>query len=308
MKSRLFMFTYLLTIGITVHAQELLTENFDNSSFSTRGWYDIGSIVTSSTDKVGATGSSLEMKFPAGATTPIGRGMRHLITGSDSVYLRYAIKFSNSWTGSNKNYHPHMFYFLTNKDDKWIGPAETHLTLYVEQNEGKMLLAIQDTKNVDQANIGNDLTNTTENRGVAGCNGQSDVYNDNCYKSGTLYRNEKKWKSSTENFNNQPGSTDQTKWHIVEAFVKLNSISSGIAVADGILTVQVDGNTVISHDDVMFRTAVNSDMKINQFFIGPYIGDGAPVDQAFWIDDLFISDNLPLLAKPKPPTNLQVIN
>ena len=90
--------------------------------------------------------------------------------------------------------------------------------------------------------------------------------------------------------------------------MKLNSISFGIAVADGILTVQVDGNTVISHDDVMFRTAVNSDMKINQFFIGPYIGDGAPVDQTFWIDDLFISDNLPLLAKPKPPTNLQVIN
>jgi len=62
--------------------------------------------------------------------------MRHSFTASDAVYIRYYVKYSDNWQGSNKPYHPHEFYLLTTADDRWIGPSNTHFTAYIEQNEG----------------------------------------------------------------------------------------------------------------------------------------------------------------------------
>jgi hypothetical protein len=36
----------------------------------------------------------------------------------------------------------------------------------------------------------------------------------------------------------------------------------------------------------MFRTGAHANMQLNQLVIGPYIGDGSPVDQYFWVDNL----------------------
>ena len=48
----------------------------------------------------------------------------------------------------------------------------------------------------------------------------------------------------------------------------------------------LDGNLLMNHDNVLFRTGQFPTMKFNQFVIAPYIGDGSPVDQTLWIDDL----------------------
>jgi len=41
---------------------------------------------------------------------------------------------------------------------------------------------------------------------------------------------------------------------------------------------------------VLMRTAQHADMKFNQFIIAPWIGDGSPIDQTFWLDDLVVAN------------------
>jgi hypothetical protein len=48
-------------------------------------------------------------------------------------------------------------------------------------------------------------------------------------------------------------------------------------------------------------------MKFNQLIFSPYIGDGSPVDQSLWIDDLAISTEIPMNdLSPLAPRKLRV--
>jgi hypothetical protein len=49
-------------------------------------------------------------------------------------------------------------------------------------------------------------------------------------------------------------------------------------------------------------------MKFNQFVMAPYMGNGSPVDQSFWIDDLTVATAPPatVVAAPAPPSNLSL--
>jgi hypothetical protein len=66
----------------------------------------------------------------------------------------------------------------------------------------------------------------------------------------------------------------------------MNSIAGGKGVVDGIMRYWLDGRLVITYDHILYRTAVNADQQFNQLLIAPYIGDGSPVAQTMWIDDL----------------------
>src|SRR5262249_16483834 len=159
---------------------------------ASRGWYDNTSVALSSAQHAPGSTNSLEYTFNQGATNPTaGSTLRHKFTASDSVYLSYWVKYSTNWVGSQKPYHPHEFYLLTNMDGDWPGLSFDYLTTYIEQNGGTPLIGIQDGSNVDQSKIGVNLVGVTENRGVAGCNGSSDGYPDNCYSNGSAYVNEK---------------------------------------------------------------------------------------------------------------------
>ncbi|MDZ7697233.1 MAG: hypothetical protein U5R49_10030 [Deltaproteobacteria bacterium] len=130
--------------------------------------------------------------------------------------MSFYVKYSENWEGSNKPYHPHEIYLLTNKDDAWAGPAYSHLTAYIEQNEGEPLLGIQDGKNIDEANINVDLTGRTESRAVAGCNGNSDgTAKDSCYRVGNVHWNGKGWRSGTVLFSDDPGDNYKSDWHFI---------------------------------------------------------------------------------------------
>jgi hypothetical protein len=58
-------------------------------------------------------------------------------------------------------------------------------------------------------------------------------------------------------------------------------------------------------------------MKFNQMLLLPFIGDGSPVDQTFWIDDLTLALVRPTPPPPPPtssssqvpaaPTNLRIV-
>jgi hypothetical protein len=310
--STFFLIASLLVGFGSGHAQILFSEDFEDSNFRARGWYDSANPRLSSTERVAGSTKSLEFRFRKGAIKPDsaaaidGQGtMRKKFQATDSVYIRFYVKYSANWVGSNVGYHPHEFYLLTNKDGDWTGPAFTSLTFYVEQNGGRPKFGFQDSVNIDKANIGRDLTGITEYRGVAGCNGDSDGHGKgDCYASGSNYRNGKLLKTSSVLFGDSPGPYYKNDWHLVEVYVKLNSIVSGKGVKDGVLQYWFDGQPVMDYRNVVLRTGRNADMKFNQFIIGPYIGVGSPVDQTFWVDNLVLATSRIGDSKPSPPRNL----
>jgi len=292
------------TLSLSANASTLLEEKFDSTGLAARGWFGATNAPVTTTQHINGSLGSLEMHYPIGAVTAVGLPgpLRHTFTANDAVYVRYYVKYSDNWQGSNKPYHPHEFYLLTTADDSWIGPGNTHFTAYIEQNEGFLRLSMQDSLNIDAANIGVDLTDVTESRAVAGCNGNPDGVNSNCYKSGASYRNNKAYRSATMDFTDSQGPNYKGSWHKIEAFLKFNTITNGKGNQDGIMMLWQDGKPVIDRKNVIMRTAVNATMKFNSILIGPYIGDGSPVDQITWIDDLLVSDTNLMVSPPMPPT------
>jgi hypothetical protein len=282
--------------AIAVAAQPILVleEHFEDTNFAARGWYDGAKVTLSSTEHIAGSKNSVEFHWRKGGTTPASGGaFRRKFSPSESVYVSYWVKYSTNYTGSNKPYHPHEFLLMTTRNGDWDGPAFTHLTGYIEQNEGTPVLAIQDGQNIDETRIGEDLTAITENRSVAGCNGNHpDGYASvDCYRSGTGHWNGKVWKTGQPYFQNDVGAFYKSDWHHVAAYFKLNSIVDGKGVGDGELRYWYDGTLIIEHTNALMRTGANPDMKWNQFLMAPYIGDGSPVDQSMWVDDLRIASD-----------------
>jgi hypothetical protein len=315
MINRFLVSTFFLSVSLLVgynssHAQILFSENFQDGNFTSRGWYDNTNPKLSTTERAPGSTSSLEFRFRPGSILPdsataIGRQgtMRKKFQATDSLYVRYHVKYSSNWVGSL-----HEIQTLTNKDGDWTGPAFTRMTFYIETLGGRGRFGFQDSINIDTGNIGKDLTNITENRGVGGCNGDSDGHGKgDCYLAGSNYRNGKWWKSDTVLFGNSHGPYYKNDWHLVEVFVKLNSIVDGKGVRNGIIQYWLDGQPIMDHRNVVLRTGRNPDMKFTQFIFGPYIGASSTVDQTFWVDNLVVAtsriggDN-----QPKPPQNLRV--
>ena len=278
--------------AIAADATLLMEEKFEDLNFGTRGWYDGSGPVLTTVEHIPGSTKSAEYRWEVGKTSPVGAGaFRHKFTASDAIYVSYWVKYSTNYTGSNRPYHPHEFNLLTTKNTDYWGPAYSHLTGYIEQNEGKPMLLLQDGQNIDETKIGVDLTGVTESRAVAGCNGsyQDGYANMDCYQSGNVHWNGKAWKASEVYFKDTPGANYKADWHRVEAYFKMNSIANAKGVPDGVLRYWMDGALLIESTNVVMRTAVNADMKWNQLLIAPYIGDGSPVAQTMWIDDVRIS-------------------
>ena len=50
---------------------------------------------------------------------------------------------------------------------------------------------------------------------------------------------------------------------------------------------------LISSDEILFRTGAHAGMAFDQFAMLPYIGDGSPIDQSSWVDDLLVATAKP---------------
>jgi len=296
-------FTATLLLPRPGRAQTVLfSEAFENTSYSARGWYDTSGGALSTAEHLPGSAASYECHFASGATGCSGGSPgRHLFTATDSVYLSFFIKHSASWAGSGQAYHPHMFYFLTDQNAQYVGPAYTHLTAYIEENQGYPQLAMQDGQNIDETKINQNLVGVTESRAVAGCNGvPTNIGADSvsCYiASGSTHWNGVTWKGPGAVFF---GST-KTSWHQVEAYFKLNTVSSGVGQANGVVQYWVDGQLVIDHHNVILRTGAYPTMKFNQLLVGFHIGDGSPVDQTLWIDNLTVATGPPTTSPDGPP-------
>lgn len=274
----------------------LFSEDFEDADFAGRGWYDTTNLVLSTSEHVPGSTSSVEFRFEAGAPVPTSGGSaRMLFDETEEVYVSYWVKYSANWEGSNQTYHPHELYFVTNEDDAYIGPSSTHLTAYVEQNEGVPLLAIQDSLNIDTTRVGEDLTAVTEDRAAAGCNGgfPAEGYTLlDCYDVGE-WRNGKEWRVDRSYFTDEAGPNHKNDWHHIEAYFRLNTIVDGVGQSDGVVRYWYDGTLLIDHDNVLLRTGLHPAMRFNQFLLAPYIGDGSPVEQSMWVDDLSVATARP---------------
>jgi len=292
-------------------------ELFEDTNFADRGWYDNIALILSDKEHIPGSKKSVEFHFKKGEKTPVsGTAIRHKFPETESVYVSFYVKYSENWEGSNKPYHPHEIYLLTNKDGDWTGPAYTYLTAYIEQNEGEPLLAIQDGRNIDEANINVDLTDKTENRAVAGCNGNTDGTGKTaCYRVGTVHWNGKTWRAGRIYFADASGEMFKNDWHFVEAFIKLNRIVDGKGFPDGVIKYWFDGKMIIDHENILMRTGMHPNMRFNQLLVGPWISDNSPAEQTMWIDDLTVSSvrgsrdikTFGRVAEPlKSPTGLRV--
>ncbi|WP_206079422.1 hypothetical protein [Polyangium spumosum] len=285
----------------------LFEETFEDGDFAARGWYDGAEGALSTAEHAPGSATSFECAFaPGGTACAQGKPARHPVTPTNSVYLRFWLKFSDDWVGSGKPYHPHMFHFLTNEDDKWVGPSHTYLTTYTEVVQGKAFLGLQDSKNVD---LGCILRNNgtfvgcngsfddymfTEDRSACACNGLAGlVEGRDCFANGDgTWYSSRHWTADGA-FTDAAGPNAKNTWHLVEVYFELNTIENGIGLPNGKIRWVQDGKTLIESDEILFRTGAHPDMQFNQFAMLPYIGDGSPVDQRFWVDDLMVATARP---------------
>ena len=168
---------FLTLTPVSVFGDDLLNETFNDNSVSERGWYDSGAnsaIIAIDPQR----GKVLEYAYNSGASSATSGTLRHLFTASDEVSVSFYLKYQSGWSWTGLNYGPHEMYLLTNKDHSYKGPAESHLTTYIEMQNGIQEIGFQDALNIDQNQIGITLKGITENRGVFGCNGTSDTYPD----------------------------------------------------------------------------------------------------------------------------------
>jgi hypothetical protein len=234
-------------------------ETFDDAKLLERGWYD-GDKFAIASEGARAGKGCIEYRWDAGTTNPASSsGMRRLFEPTESVAVRFHIKLSKGWGWTNRGYHPHLMHFMTTENQKFHGPAASHLTVYMEPQNGKLRLAAQDIQNKDQPH---GLTQGPLRGG----------YNAEVYDSeDVLFKDD--------------------QWHCVEAFFQLNSLdlAADKPNRDGIVRGWFDGKLVIDRNDVILRSTDFPKMKFNQYLLTPYFGPGLlPHEQTLWIDELSV--------------------
>jgi len=111
-----------------VHTTEtlLFEELFEDTNWTSRGWYDGPKMRITSSEHIPGSGHSCVWHWKeAGDITPEGGGARVLFAPVTSVTLSFYIKHSANWEWTGVNWHPHEFHFITDVDPPYIGPAYT---------------------------------------------------------------------------------------------------------------------------------------------------------------------------------------
>jgi len=293
----------------TVSAQDsgqpktIFEETFEDTTYTSRGWYDYSEqFQTSSAQHAENSQHSCWFHWASsGDQLPVQKGARAHMDPVEGLTLTFHIKFSDNWTWTGVGWHPHFIMFTTSEDDDYIGPAYTHLTLYVEPVDGKLVFGEQDGLNIDLTHLNQNLVGLSENRAVAGGNGDPDGYGGNAYLLGNVTTNTKQIGTDSLCFREETGPFYKADWHTIKAHIQLNSIIDGKGVANGVVQYWYDGKLVQDHHDLMLRTGRHPNMKLNHFLLLPYFGPGVPHEQSIWIDDIQIIQDEQTLPAVDPP-------
>jgi hypothetical protein len=275
-------------------ANVFFQESFDDANLGARGWYDNTGLLITTSEHTGSAGSSAQFHFLAGATTPTSGGaIRHKFPASNSMYVAYDVKYSTNWVGSAHTYHPHEFYALSTWDADYDGLSNDWLTLYLEenyQNGGIPRMSMQDNKAINSAlgALPINVVSLTENRSTAGCNGMVEANMGwECWNGPPWYN--LKQLNGPVVFQPNPGAGYKNNWNHVEAYYQLNTIVNGVGQANGVMQYWFNGTLIIDRHDILFITGARAGLQLSQFVIAPYIGDGSPVDQSMWVDNITVA-------------------
>lgn len=289
--------TTLVTAGDTVVAMAEGTQlqfiDFESNASLPAGLYDYSSLPLNDSVTYQSSDSALAIAFTSSATIPTGfTAFRDTFPETDSVYIGFAAYFDDSFVGSGQAYHPHLGVLLSGDDGLTQGPRDSYQSWYQEVNVQSSrvypVFGFRDVSNIDNANISVDLTGSTEDRGVWGCNGENNPAwgNTDCYDGGSYYIN--------GNFHGRASSDEpldsltRGEWHYVEYEYVMNSISGSVGQSDGVLNIWVDSVQVVANDSVLYRTNTNATLGMRQWIFAPYIGDGSPQAQTFYLDNVCI--------------------
>jgi hypothetical protein len=274
------------------------------------GWYDgTGGSIDTAVFSPNGGNSSVRFHWDQGSTGMPGGSRRHKFTASDTVYVAFDVKLGTAsapWQGSQLAFHPHVIHLLTDANADYSGLAWTSLTFYVEWSLFTPRLAIQDGERINLAQLTSSypgLLGSNAPHAVAGGNGpqnQATPSGVSYYSIGAPnYTNGTNWDAAS-------GALRNDTWHRVEVYVAMNSIPGGVPQANGIIRYWVDGALVVERTNVYLRTAQFASQKFNQFILAPYIGNGSPVAQDMWIDNLVVADRRSTSQTIPPPQNLRV--
>jgi hypothetical protein len=293
----------------TSNAQQTVffTEPFDGAWI---GWYDgTGGAIDTSVYSPNGGNSSVRFHWNQGSTGDPGGARRHKFTPSDTVYVSFYLKLRTAnvqWQGSQLSFHPHVIYLLTDANGDYAGLAWDYLTFYIEWSLFTPRLAIQDGQRINTSQLTNSypgLLGSGTPHAVAGGNGsqnQATPTGAGYYSIGAPnYANGTNWDSPSPNFRNNT-------WHHVEAYVAMNSVTGGVPQANGIIRYWVDGVLVLERTNVFLRTAQYANQRFNQFVLAPFIGNGSPIAQDMWIDNLVVADRRSTSPNIPAPANLRV--
>ncbi len=238
-------------------------ESFDDAQLAKRDWYDGNRFRTVGGAHAGP--GCLEYEWVAGKETVQGSTpVRRLFEPTEEFAIRFYLKLSPNWGWSGVNYHPHLVNVLTTENEKYHGPAASHLTLYVEPVNGRLRLAAQDIQNADAPH------GLTQGPLRGGYNGKF--------------------------YDSQEVLFKDDQWHCVEAYFRLNTLdlAHDRPNPDGIVRGWFDGQLVIEHTDVILRSTDFPRMQFNQLLVAPYFGPGLlPHPQKLWIDELAVGRQRP---------------
>jgi hypothetical protein len=192
-----------------------------------------------------------------------------------------------------------MIYLLTDADGPFVGPAWCNLEFLIEPSAFVPRLAATDGKRINTGQLGVNLLGTATPHAIAGGNGLQNATSGHYSNGDGTYSNGTLWDSTSANFVNNT-------WHRVEVYVAMNSIVGGLPRPDGVIRMWVDGKVVVERTNVYLRTSQFATQKFNQLLLAPYIGDGSPVAQDLWLDNLVVADQPPA-SKPPAPQNLRTL-
>ena len=147
--------------------------------------------------------------------------------------------------------------------------------------------AFQDEKRVNSTygSVPSDLHATTENRSTGYCNQPipSGFTLGACYADTTYYSGAVLTASSA--------SIAKGQWVQVDTYLQMNTIVGGIGQQDGVMQMWVDGSLIMDQHNVQFKTNQNPTLAFRQIVLAPWIGDGAPIAEDMWIDELQVWDS-----------------
>ncbi len=167
----------MLGRGIARPPMVLFHEGFEHLGGLTNGWYDH---ITCPVSVSGGGHESLhaaEFRFRRDDETPLAAGTaRRMFAATDALRIGYWVRYSSHWALRGKPYLVVQCLVMTTADGRFDAPSNTHLTCALGIDQGTPFVSLQDARNLDVTKIGQDLSDISEARAIAGGNGGDGGY------------------------------------------------------------------------------------------------------------------------------------